>query len=163
MYPEAVQRRFWSKVDILENTSACWLWTGAKHSSLGYGCIRVHRSGKGITKKAHRMAWELANSAEIPSGMLVCHRCDNPPCVNPSHLFLGTDADNSRDCIAKGRANRCKGEAHRSAKLNEDLVRKLRREYAETGLTTFKLGPKYGVSQVAANQAIRRKTWKHVT
>lgn len=90
--------RFLAKVGI-GSLDECWEWTAARHPS-GYGTFYFN----GKWSRAHRTAWELANGP-IPEGLLVLHRCDNPPCVNPRHLWLGTDADNTRDMIAKGRGN----------------------------------------------------------
>jgi hypothetical protein len=87
--------RFWAKV---EKTDGCWLWRGARHHT-GYGVIGVDRR----QRRAHRVAYEMAHGP-IPAGAVVCHSCDTPPCVNPSHLFVGTVADNNRDMMAKGRA-----------------------------------------------------------
>lgn len=85
--------RFWSKVD---KSGECWLWTGGK--SGGYGYFKVN----GSTLRANRLAYEIEHG-EIPEGMLVCHSCDTPACVNPAHLWLGTDKDNQADKVAKGR------------------------------------------------------------
>lgn len=89
-----VAGRFWSKVD---KGPGCWTWTGATQN-YGYGAVTIH----GLTRRAHRVSWELAHGP-IPDGLHVCHRCDNPPCVNPDHLFLGTAQDNVDDKDAKGR------------------------------------------------------------
>lgn len=87
--------RFWAKVDI---SGDCWLWSGAIYAESGYGRLSFQRKALG----AHRVAWQLVNGP-IPDGMLVCHRCDNPPCVRADHLFLGTQSDNIADMWAKGR------------------------------------------------------------
>jgi hypothetical protein len=88
---------FWSRVDRTAGESGCWLWSG----SLGTGGYGLCGHQKRV-KRSHRIAWELTHGP-IPDGMVVCHRCDNPPCCNPAHLFLGTLADNVRDMVAKGR------------------------------------------------------------
>jgi hypothetical protein len=97
----AIEERFWLKVNksgpvVRDDLGPCWVWTGRTRNT-GYG-------GFGRSWLAHRFAWELTN-APIADGLCVLHRCDNPPCVNPAHLFLGTQADNNRDCGAKGRNN----------------------------------------------------------
>ncbi len=87
---------FWSKVDL--SSGECWIWTGTRGPQ-GYGRIRV---GGRRSTGAHRFAWEIVRGP-VPDGLFVCHRCDNPPCVRPDHLFLGTASDNAWDCARKGR------------------------------------------------------------
>jgi hypothetical protein len=91
-----VEERFWAKVDKRSGPDSCWTWTAAK-TLRGYG--RFMLDGK--ARLAHRLAWRLAGGTEAEA--LVCHRCDNPSCVNPAHLFLGDQFDNMRDMTAKGR------------------------------------------------------------
>ena len=94
---KTLEERFWSKVS--KDSTGCWLWTGCVSGNcLKYGTLRKN----GLPTKAHRVSWELHFGA-IPAGLLVCHRCDVPVCVNPEHLFLGTTKDNIRDMIAKRR------------------------------------------------------------
>ena len=91
--------RFWSKVNRVEDPDECWEWIPKARHKFGYGIFMDRPYG---TKKAHRVAWELTNG-EIPNGLMVLHTCDNPPCCNPNHLFLGTAQDNSLDMMSKGR------------------------------------------------------------
>lgn len=95
-----VQKRFDEKWDV-DPISGCWLWSGSL-DACGYGTFKMFTK---VVKKSHRVSWEL-NCGPIPPGLWVLHRCDNPPCVNPAHLFLGTPNDNSQDMVAKGRASR---------------------------------------------------------
>ena len=89
----SVSERFWAKVD---KTGECWLWTGANVG--GYGHINIG----GRMVRSHRLSYEWANGP-IPKGLVVCHRCDTPACVNPAHLFAGSQRDNHKDCYVKGR------------------------------------------------------------
>lgn len=112
-------------------------------------------------EKAHRVSWMLANGP-IPAGMVVCHRCDNPPCVNPDHLFLGTQIDNMRDRSKKGRGNHRKGSRHGRAKLTEQDVRVIRSRYATGDWKQSDLAAEYGVSQPLIGHIVRRVTWRHI-
>lgn len=100
--------RFWAKVDKSAGADACWPWTGALFRS-GYGMIGIENQAR----RANRIAWQLTHG-EIQPGLLVCHHCDNPPCVNPTHLFLGTAQDNTNDMMRKGRISTPRGDRHGS-------------------------------------------------
>src|SRR5688572_24439688 len=102
---------------MVKKGPGCWIWQGATDGR--YGEARLN----GKKQKTHRIAWTLVNG-EIPEGMFALHRCDNPPCVNPDHLFLGTKKDNRADCLQKGRQAR--GEMNGSALLTADAVRAIR-------------------------------------
>ncbi len=145
---------FWSRMNKAGPTT-CWEWSG-KRNREGYGQLEI--AGKYV--RAHRIAWEKANGPISP-GMLVCHRCDNPPCCNPAHLFLGTNAENMGDMASKGRAvsNPPRGVNQHSHKLTEDDVRAIR---SSVGISQKALGLKYGVSQPTINSIVRRKYWAHV-
>lgn len=111
---------FETRVDSSAGPDACWPWTGG-HDLQGYGAY--YRDGRYL--KAHRFAWEQANGP-IPEGQYVCHRCDNPPCVNPAHLFVGSAADNTADMVAKGRsAGRGKGVRPRAPEESRDVMLRL--------------------------------------
>jgi len=148
--------RFWSKVIKEDN---CWLWTGSK-TLAGYGTIIAGTARTGdkteVSIYAHRASWEIANGRAIPSGMIICHTCDNPPCVNPDHLFLGTHADNIRDKTAKGRTP--KGEYHHAAKLSDNDIRAIR----ESPLSQLELSSEYEISQSNVSLIKAGKRWKHV-
>lgn len=139
-----LEERFWSKVKQ-GAPDECWEWQASK--SKGYGQLSSHKSKSPY--KAYRLSWELANG-NIPDGMEVCHKCDNPSCVNPAHLFLGTHRENMLDAFHKGRLRMYKwgkGENSNSAKLTMDQVRALRNDYA-SGMTYLQLAKKYSISNV---------------
>lgn len=149
---EAHTARFWTYV---AKADGCWLWTRG---------LRDHRYGNfynGIKDvAAHRYSWVLHNGA-IPDGFYVLHRCDNPPCVNPEHLFLGTHAENMQDMMAKGRGNKPCGELVGRAKLTEQAVGDIRGLYA-SGMTQLAIAEVYGVSKAAVQFIVSRRTWKHI-
>jgi hypothetical protein len=124
--------------------------------------VQPHGYGKfmldGVGQWAHRVAWALA-FGPIPAGMHVCHKCDNPRCVRPAHLFLGTVTDNQRDSVRKGR--HIKGEAVGNAKLTEAQVKDIRHRF-RAGTTQRELAASYGVAQTAVSAIVRRVTWAHV-
>lgn len=130
--------RFWAKVQKTDN---CWIW-GASKNALGYG--RFCNARRKI-ELAHRAAWRFANG-EIPASLLVCHKCDNPCCVRPDHLFLGSSLDNSQDMISKGRAADMSGEKNGRAKLTDDQVEQIRRRYVPGEVRIVDLAKEYCVT-----------------
>lgn len=136
----------------------CWLWLGATYSAprLPYGLV-WQNEGK-TWRVAHRVMWELKRGA-IPEGLQVLHRCDNPRCVNPAHLFLGSIRDNMLDRHAKRRDAR--GIRHGRAKLTEAQVREIRVRGTE-GWKAHRLAPGYGVTPAVVFNILRGKTWRHV-
>jgi len=161
---EFFRARFWSKVDV-RGGHACWPWK-AYRDHRGYGKFGIPRwmAGDGPhILLAHRVAYALAYG-EPPSDKMVCHRCDNPPCVRPDHLFLGVSADNVRDMWTKGRAFMPKqvGERHHSAKLTEAQVLDLRRRYRAGGITIQQLATEHGVSMATIGHTLTGRVWKHL-
>lgn len=145
------ERRFWNRVDQTTTPDGCWPWMGSR--SGGYGHVR--RDGKiWIT---HRLAYALTYG-QIPPGMLVCHSCDNPPCCNPEHLFLGTDADNSRDRNAKGRQARLRGTANGNARLTLWQVADIRTQ-AATGRRQRDIAADYGIAQTTVSKIARGRSY----
>lgn len=167
-------------------TESCWLWTGSKNEK-GYGrCDADYGSGY-----AHRVSF-LIHNGQIPDGLLVLHHCDVPGCVNPGHLFLGTDADNAHDRDAKGRrvssfgdrnGSRthpellrrgdnhpararpdylARGDAHRRSKLSSEKVVIIRSRYASGLVSQKQLAKEFGVDRSVIGDCISRKTWRTV-
>lgn len=143
--------RFWKYV---KKANGCWKWTGSKDNH-GYGQIRI---AVNRCEKAHRISWEIHNGP-IPEGLWVLHKCDNPECCNPEHLFTGTLQDNIMDMVKKGRQS--KGSAKKISKLSESTVEQLRID-RKSGMSYSQLAIKYGVSVATAFNAANHKTWKHV-
>ncbi|WP_417903626.1 HNH endonuclease signature motif containing protein [Caldimonas brevitalea] len=144
--------RFLAKFRI-DPPTQCWNWTGAACRQ-GYGFLKRK---DGVQLRAHRVAYELYNG-EIPPGWCVCHRCDNPRCVNPAHLFVGTYRDNAADMVAKGRVARRPGERNPAARLTADQVRCIR---SETG-SHAQLARRFGVSPTQVGLIKRGKRWAHL-
>ena len=154
-----IAERFWAKVD---KGGECWEWTGSLDTR-GYGSFHLNRK----VILSHRLSYVLHHPITIDlleghREICVCHRCDNRKCINPSHLFLGTSADNHRDCVSKGRGVDNRGENHGRSKLTETQVREIRIKYANGGVTYQQLALEYEVNHTTISKIIHRKCWKHI-
>jgi transposase len=144
---ESVKARIAEKT-IKEND--CLVWIGCR-TQAGYGLLSVNSKAQYV----HRLTWRIANGP-IPEGMCICHHCDNPPCVNVDHLFLGTQADNVADMAAKGRASRIA----RHKKLSKDKVIRMRALFATGNYRRRELATMFGVSEVSS--ILSGKTWSNI-
>lgn len=148
--------------DRIDKTGHCWEWIGPKDRD-GYGQLTLGKRGTQV--RAHRYSWELSNGP-IPEGMFVLHRCDNPSCVNPRHLFLGTQTDNMRDMVAKGRGPDVSGESNPRAKLSREDVRQIIRHARHVphhkGLTHQELAKRFGVSKSLISQIAQKRIWREI-
>lgn len=146
--PNDLRSRFQRRV---EKTADCWLWLGATNDK-GYGLIGSGRRGRLLY--VHRLAWEWANNQTLAAGLEVCHRCDTPHCVRPSHLFIGTHAENMSDMARKGRSG--------VAVLNPQTVRHivaLRRQ----GVRRKEIARRLGVNINTLKDVLSGKNWRHIT
>jgi len=171
-----IEERFWSKVDKSMGKNSCWPWK-AGHSST----FASHKFGYGmfnITKRqpisSHRMAWMLTNG-EIPPGLCVCHHCDNPPCCNPSHLFLGAISDNNKDMVKKGRCNSRglpgkrkntkfikKGEDHHHSKFTDKQIIEMRKDYNNPAFKKKDIAKKYNAHYCTIWRICTQRGWTHI-
>lgn len=152
-------RAFFFSRSIPEPNTGCWLWEGAVNEK-GYG----RTSHNGRSTGAHRASWTV-HFGEIPPGLFVCHKCDQPGCVNPDHLFVGTAADNNADTARKGRwrrDNNAVGERHGLSKLTEKDVIAIRTDPELKGLPQWKVAEKFGVTQALISHVRIRRLWGHV-
>ena len=138
-----------------ENTSDCWLWKTYNHND-GYGTLHINR--KRIY--AHRYSW-IIHYGEIPKGLFVCHKCDNPKCVNPEHLFLGTNTDNVNDMIKKGRKKQAKGNDYSRAKLKSEDVIDIRKMMKE-GKKAIEIAKLYKITAQHVRIIYRKLNWAHI-
>lgn len=144
--------RFLSRVS---KTEKCWIWKGGK-DDFGYGSFSL----EGRARKAHIASYKLFKG-DVPEGLCVLHKCDNPPCVRPEHLFLGTKADNMHDMIQKGREKHSKGIDRPMAKLTENDIPTIRK-HRNNGLSYGQIGKLFGVDPKTVWSVCNGKTWTHI-
>jgi hypothetical protein len=166
--------RYWAKVDSSAGPEACWPWTGGRD---GDGYAGAFWTGTEYQRAARWAFRQLVGP--LSEGDLVCHHCDNPPCMNPTHWFSGTNADNVADRDRKGRGGGWKtageangsrlhperlprGEQHLQARLTADNVAEIRRRYQEGGVLQRDLAAEFGVAQTLISAVVRRVIWRHV-
>ncbi len=160
--------KFWNKVAITANDERCWNWVGVKDKD-GYGLFYLGDNNK----KAHRVSFFIKNKVQL-GGLFCLHRCDNPSCVNPNHLFLGTVLDNAKDREQKKRGmpahkrwwranpNATKGENNVKAKLTREQVLEIREIHLSGKLNGIGLAKKYSVNASTISSIILKKLWKHI-
>lgn len=156
---QRLESEFWKRVN---KTETCWLWTGAKCPSrrsqpIGYGKLQVNKNPVRHIY-AHRLSW-MIHFGSISKGKKVLHRCDNPPCVNPAHLFLGTQVDNMKDCKQKGR--NASGARHGRTRITDKEVLDIRRRVAD-GESTRSVARLYGMGKSTIWQISARINWRHI-
>lgn len=150
---DSITDRFQGRYTI--SASGCWEWTAAKNNK-GYGQLNVQNKRMLV----HRLSYEVHNGP-IPDGLVVRHKCDNPSCINPEHLEVGTHKDNMQDMIKRNRGNwkPVKGSAVSVSKLTEDQVIEIRARYVRITCGTTFLAKEYGVSSTVIHNIIRGKAW----
>lgn len=142
--------------NYINKTDTCWLWIGHKNEH-GYGLVTI---GRGKQVRAHRYMYEKYNG-KIKDNLLVCHKCDTRNCVNPDHLFLGTQKENMSDASIKGRIGykSFHGESHHMSKLTMAKAEEIRNLWAKGGLYQREIGERFGVSQAVVSKIIKGELW----
>lgn len=151
--------RLWPRVDRSGGPDTCWTWQG-KRTPPGYGAIAILVNGVRTYPYTHRFAWELTHGP-IPDGLFVLHHCDNPPCCNPSHLFLGTHDDNAKDRMKKNRSYSARRD--RSLKLTLEQVGEIRHLRASTSMTQAEIGARFEVSGVQVCRILNGAQWRRAS
>ncbi len=160
---EADITRFWSRVEI-KGANECWKFKGLRGTNKKYGTFNLNygKSALKLSLRANRMAWFLSNHRQ-PGNFLICHKCDNPSCCNPAHLFLGTYKDNNNDAMRKGRQFRVdnNGEKNGMAKLNKGIVLEIRRLH-ELGYRNKDISTRLKVRDNNISRIIRYQRWASI-
>ena len=160
---KSLEDRFWEKVDKTNGEDACWEWKGHKNLG-GYGSFGITLDVSKYTQiPAHRFAYMITYDIPyLPRNVFVCHSCDNPPCCNPRHLWLGSNKSNQIDYFAKGLPNRHPtGKDNHMTKLTEEKVLEIRR-LGNSGLSMQKIAKIFGVANSTIFYVLKRHTWKHL-
>lgn len=161
-----LEERLHARLDKSVGPDGCWVWTGSTtRGEFGYGQIGEVKDGRRRCWLTHRLAMSLHLGRDLAAEECVLHRCDNPPCCNPTHLFLGDRNDNAKDKVAKGRQRNgiVPGERHGMSKMTDDDVRELRRSYAAHEASQPELAKRFGITQSSVWAIVHRRTWRHVT
>ncbi len=156
-------KRFFDKIIFQEDfVNDCWLWDGRKNQE-GYGLIHEGDRYSKLTT-THRLSWEFSNKTIIPSGMCILHSCDNPSCVNPNHLSIGTQAENIKDMDQKGRRVNTpqKGEKSHFSKLTEQQVLQIRKRKSTEKITHKQLARAFRVCRSTITLILNRNIWNHI-
>lgn len=155
------EERFWNSVDKegTEDFPSCWIWKGGV-SDNGWGQKYGYMLHEGKRYYTHRISYQLTHVDEDISNLCICHTCDNPKCVNPSHLWKGTDLDNARDKVQKGRQQDMSNEANPKSKLNKAIVQNIRFKYSSGNYTQKELAEEYGVVSANISLIVRNKIWR---
>jgi len=148
-------KRFWDKIDVREN-DICWNWKLSKNAG-GYGRVRYKNS----MTVSNRIAYAIMYG-DIPEGLCVLHKCDNPACCNPKHLFVGTQKENVLDMERKGRSNHPRGSDLNSSILTENDVLKIRDLYSKGEFTHLEIAKTFNVSDSTVHNIVTGKTWNHI-
>ncbi len=156
LHSDYTYHRFWDKVDLRANIELCWVWMGSK-TSQGYG----HFKFNGKTEKAQRVSYHISSKTKL-GNLQVLHKCDNPSCCNPNHLFLGTNADNVKDKMKKGRHRYAIGSNSYLSKIKEADVLEIRRLYKEEHKGSTEISKLYSIKVAAVSHIIHNRTWKHL-
>jgi hypothetical protein len=158
-----VLKRWWSHVLLPRDLTRCWIWLGGYYSTTGTVAYGRFANGRHNSWGAHQVSYAI-HKGVIPPGMCVLHSCDNPRCVNPAHLRLGTRSENTLEMVQKGRHRfgAHQGEHNGGARLTEAQVIAIRARHATKAATYAELASEYGIGKTMVWRIVRRFAWRHV-